>query len=956
MPERITKYQAKYIAHELTKHNASDDSEKLAPTLLDVTAQIDLNPHQVDAALFAFKSPLSKGAILADEVGLGKTIEAGLVISQKWAENKKRILIIVPANLRKQWSSEMLEKFYIPSVILESKNFNREIKDGADNPFIRIDEELIICSYPFAKSKAEFIQSIPWDLVVIDEAHRLRNVYRNSNVTSKAIKQAVSHAPKILLTATPLQNSLLEIYGLVSIIDDQVFGDLKSFRQQFVVPANLENNFDDIKDRLKPVVNRTLRKQVLEYVRYPDRHALVEEFTPSEEEYQLYEEVSEYLRSELLFALPTSQRHLLTLIIRKILASSSFAIAATLNSLSRRLEALLKEDEQKMALLMQEMQEQFDDLEDINEELDEENIETTIETLSEEQKIAIQNELKELNRLHDKAIGITNNAKGEALIKALDKAFERNIKLGGSRKAIIFTESTRTQKYLFDLLTENGFNDKIVLFNGTNNDDKSKDIYRNYKEKYENSSTLTGSKSADTRNAIVEYFRDSAELMIATEAAAEGINLQFCSLVVNYDLPWNPQRIEQRIGRCHRYGQKHDVVVLNFLNKKNEADQRVYELLDQKFKLFEGVFGSSDEVLGAVESGIDFESKILKIYQDCRTAEEINSRFEALREEMQVSIDKRMESTRNKLIENFDTEVNDKLRISLEESKEYLDRYERWLWQITQCVLDDSASFSDQSYVFKTSTKIDDTQPGDFRIGKLKGEHEQAYRLQHPLAQHVLKVAKEYDTPVVKLKFNYSSSKQKTNALEPLLGRRGWLRATKVSVDSFETRDTIVLSGEDTDGNKIDQNLFQRLLELPAITDDCDNILNKLDNLFNTDKESLIEAMKLKDLHYFKLEQEKISRWTQDKLYKLEKELQDTKRQKRDKEREAIQLDDPSEIAKIQEEIAKLTKQLRKKRSEIFEMEDEIEEERDNLIKSIETRMRQRVSEQTLFEVQWEVN
>ena len=109
------------------------------------------------------------------------------------------------------------------------------------------------------------------------------------------------------------------------------------------------------------------------------------------------------------------------------------------------------------------------------------------------------------------------------------------------------------------------------------------------------------------RSALVDYFRDNGRIMIATEAAAEGINLQFCSLVVNYDLPWNPQRIEQRIGRCHRYGQEHDVVVVNFLNRRNEADKRVFQLLSEKFRLFDGVFGASDEVLGALESGVDIE-------------------------------------------------------------------------------------------------------------------------------------------------------------------------------------------------------------------------------------------------------------------------------------------------------------------------------------------------------------
>jgi len=156
------------------------------------------------------------------------------------------------------------------------------------------------------------------------------------------------------------------------------------------------------------------------------------------------------------------------------------------------------------------------------------------------------------------------------------------------------------------LLENSEYNDGIVLFNGTNNDPKAKLICKNWLEQHSGSDKITGSKTADARAALVDYFREQGKIMIATEAGAEGVNLQFCSLLINYDLPWNPQRIEQRIGRCHRYGQKHDVVVLNFIDLTNEADKRVYELLEKKFSLFEGVFGASDEVLGAIESGVDF--------------------------------------------------------------------------------------------------------------------------------------------------------------------------------------------------------------------------------------------------------------------------------------------------------------------------------------------------------------
>ena len=301
----ITAYHSKYFAHELTKQCASGSIEKIAGALAD--AQVDLNPHQVEAALFSFQSPLSKGAVLADEVGLGKTIEAGILLAQKWAENKCNLLIIVPSNLRKQWSQELSDKFFLPSAILETRTFNEQIKCGNLNPFKQ--NAVVICSFQFARTKEPYIVQTPWDLVVIDEAHRLRNVYKPTNKIANAIKKAIAPYPKVLLTATPLQNTLLELYGLVSIIDDYVFGDLTSFKTQFTRLTG-DEDFTALKERLKPVCKRTLRKQVLEYVKYTNRHAVVQEFIPTTEEQRLYDLVSEYLQRPNLYALPSSQRQL----------------------------------------------------------------------------------------------------------------------------------------------------------------------------------------------------------------------------------------------------------------------------------------------------------------------------------------------------------------------------------------------------------------------------------------------------------------------------------------------------------------------------------------------------------------------------------------------------------------------------------------------------------------------
>jgi SNF2 family DNA or RNA helicase len=329
----ITPYHAKYFAHELTKRCPSDSIGKLAASLSD--AQVDLNPHQIDAALFAFRSPLSKGAILADEVGLGKTIEAGILLSQKWAERKRKLLIIVPANLRKQWNQEMADKFFLPSVILEARSFNERIRSGNLNPFDQAD--IVICSYHFARGKDVYIKQVKWDLVIVDEAHRLRNVYKPANRIANAIKLAIADAPKVLLTATPLQNSLQELYGLVSIIDDFTFGDLKSFKAQFST-LRTEEDFAALRARIQPICQRTLRRQVLEYISYTNRIPITEEFYPTAEEQRLYDLVSDYLQRDTLYALPSGQRQLMTLILRKLLASSTYAIAGTLEVLSNRLE------------------------------------------------------------------------------------------------------------------------------------------------------------------------------------------------------------------------------------------------------------------------------------------------------------------------------------------------------------------------------------------------------------------------------------------------------------------------------------------------------------------------------------------------------------------------------------------------------------------------------------------
>lgn len=430
----FTPYHAKYFAYELTKRSSSDSMQKLASTLVD--AQVDLNPHQVDAALFAFRSPLSKGAVLADEVGLGKTIEAGLVISQKWAERKRKIIIVTPANLRKQWSQELQDKFFLNSVILEAKSFNEFIKKEKSNPFDQSD--IIICSYQFARTKEPYLKLIRWDLAVVDEAHRLRNVYKANNKIAKSIKDSLIEAPKILLTATPLQNTLLELYGLVSIIDDYSFGDLKSFKTQYsrVNSGADAETFNELKERLKPICKRTLRRQVLEYIRYTNRIALVEEFYPTEDEQRLYDMVSNYLQADNLYALPASQRKLMTLILRRLLASSTFAISGTLEGLANKLENIVKESEaghseEVFALDF----ETYDELKDEWEGEEDEEQEKEKKTYTQQDIENIRTEIDSLKEFEKLAKSIQLNSKGEKLFTALEKGFNEMARLGAPQKS-----------------------------------------------------------------------------------------------------------------------------------------------------------------------------------------------------------------------------------------------------------------------------------------------------------------------------------------------------------------------------------------------------------------------------------------------------------------------------------------------------------------------------------------
>ena len=633
---------------------------KESPFKCLLNADIEPNPHQVNAFCAAIQALKTGGIILADEVGLGKTIEAGLVLNYVLDSGGKKILIALPATLRKQWEIELQEKFGLTSTILDRYTVERDI--STMRSWIEDDKEtrIILASYDYSSKLMKRFPHIKWDFVIIDEAHNLRNVFHGTK-RAKNLYELTKGIPKILLTATPLQNALTDLHGLVSFVDPRIFGSEKAFNRRFVECGD----YEELKIALSPVLYRTLRRDVEKYMAFSKRNCITVDFSLGKEEKDLYHQVNCFLRRDPLFSIPTANRGLIILVIRKLLASSSFALIDTFEILKNRLDKLYKGTKSAKA------QEGFDLFWDfVEDEIDETGFEDTDDEDIAIQKQSIQDELEIVQRIIDTANSIHSNAKVKALKTALHTAFERQAAEDIVQKVVVFTESKRTQKYIAGELRKAGYNqDDILLFNGDFDDTMTKEIYRTWKIK--NYGKTNYGRSVEYKHAIVDYFKDYAKVLIVTDAGSEGLNLQFCNTVINYDLPWNPQKIEQRIGRCHRYGQTHDVVAINLLNTENVADRRVYEILSRKFELFEGVFGASDVALGALESGSSFEKTILDIYQSCGTVAEMDRAFDRLDRQLDSNLNKQAAQLRSILL----TESAEAKGEALEKTKIDIERY-----------------------------------------------------------------------------------------------------------------------------------------------------------------------------------------------------------------------------------------------------------------------------------------
>ncbi|WP_235001745.1 DEAD/DEAH box helicase [Arcanobacterium ihumii] len=950
----LNDYQAKYFAHQLERSYSNEHVGKLAGLLFD--AQVEPKPHQIDAALFALQTPYMKGIILADEVGLGKTIEAGIVISQFWAERKRQILIIAPASLRQQWKQELWEKFMLPAELID-----RKTKDKLRKHDPSADPTVFIVSYEFAKSNQEALLR-HWDIIVADEAHRLRNYWSGNAKTASAISQVFRQASKVvLLTATPLQNRLEELYGLVSTFDTEFFHSLDAFRERYIKNRSLVGG-DDLAERVRTIAKRTLRRDAEKYIRFTQRIPITVEFEPSNDEKRLYELVDSYLQRDDLYAFASSQRFLSATIIRKRLGSSTYAVAHTLENIANRLQSELDAGQLRNRRGNLFEDEQFDLTSDELEEL--ENINAQQNPFSDRN---VQEEIEaEINELHSYAAlarSITVNQKAVHVRDALEQGFAKLREIGAPEKAIIFTDSTVTQAYLERHLTEIGYGDGLVLFNGTNNSPRANQIYRDWLEENADTDLITGNPSADRRKALVDYFRDHGKIMIATEAASEGVNLQFASMLINYDLPWNPQRVEQRIGRIHRFGQKFNVVIANFLNKGNVAEQRILELLTEKFQLFSSVFGASDEILGSIEDGLDMERKVAAILAEFKTAEEISAAFDQLEAQYASEIDAEMKKAKTKVFDHLDPHVQDRLKNYDKQSDQVLNQFERLLMSLTRYELADYATFDSDTHNFSLNrAPVEGVKVGKyfFKSSPLPQAHQ--YRYASPLARYVIDAALQSHTPEAEIEFSISKSPRATKSVRELAGQSGILTVRKLTFSIFAqgqdlSESYLISAGRTTHGKKLDSEYVDDILNLTAVqTVAISNVdIASLSKALEKQAESLYKEVKHRNSRYYSEQEDVTYRNLQDRKAEHEKLMRELEAKIKQLRKDAKNTDDALESLKLKRKADRLEDQIDDAEDSFREQKRQLRKESRNYLDSVEDSLKGTETQEELFTIRWRI-
>lgn len=918
-------FSAKYCYNVLNLHKSGNTVERLSNTLFN--SKIKLTPHQINAALFAFKSPFSKGSILADEVGLGKTIEAGIVITQFVYERKSKIIVVAPASLVRQWENELFDKFRLDCLVLDRKTYNSLRKKGYSNPFDN-GKKIILCSYQMCSMFCDEIKKVGFNLVIIDEAHKLRNVYGEKAVTAKRILEAMADVKKLLLTATPIQNSLMDLYGLSQFIDPNIFGDKAFFKYNFI--KNFNQNEHELDSRLHDFLYRTLRSQVNQYIKFTKRIPRTYTFNQTSQEKKVYDEIRDLLLNadKNIYIIPTRQRHLLLLILCKLMGSSMHAIVGTIEKIVKRLEQLIingKFDEIDENLI--------EDIDDLEEYIDEDA------GLAEENIINMDEVKREITLL----INIINNAKKVqveskyiALQNALLYSFQHLRELGAEEKVIIFTESRRTQDYLCSSLKKDGY-EGVISFNGTNNDQESHKIYEEWISRDCNKDFIGRSNAVNLKAAILEKFEHNGRILIATEAGAEGLNLQFCSLVINYDLPWNPQRVEQRIGRCHRFGQLFDVVVINFLSADNIIEQRIYELLDSKFSLFSEVLGSSDDILGTVEKGDDLAQSIIEIYTKCRSNEEINEAFNELQEKYKEDIESSIKETKQVLLENFEEDLQQFFAEMMDSVNRNICEIERVFWKLTKSVLWGKATFNEDTFSFKFNEEVGN------KCYSLRESSSNGicvpYGRTSDLGIKVFDYAKDIQSQYGEIIFDITNYPYRLSVINELKGKSGYILIKKLIISALEIEEYMVINGILCDGNRLDEDLCAKLFRLNTQEIETAPFSNRLTELLEEDTRLNIsrkvkQSLESNNLH-FNVQIEKINKWADDKIQATQLDVELMREERRLLQKNSELASNLVEKREIEEKILHLSKRIKQAWINLATNEEEIEENRKKMIADI---------------------
>ena len=825
-------FNQRILAEDLVRVRRPDDRERYAAAQRH--ARIDPNPHQIDAVIFALRRLREGGCILADEVGLGKTIEAGLVIAQSRAEGAQRILLIVPKSLIGQWQSELLTLFGI---------------QAHENDASFLAPGVYLVGREFAGSERGAVPlgaAPPFDLAVIDEAHEIfaglhkrygrDGIYDDTSdeaLMAHRVRGFLRSTPVLLLTATPLQNSLAELWGLVQYVEPTgtLLGDIATFRRVFCDEDDrtlIPGQEHELQRRLAIVLQRTLRRQAQEFLERPftQRRCRLYEYAMSDAERSLYDDVTEYLLEPSLHAFAGRQRRLLLIGFHRRMASSISAMAASLENVAarlRRLQAGLP-DEAVIDVLR--------DLED-EDEIDEPSEELAVAT----GHGSLAAELERVEGFVGRARSLPNDAKARSFQDAIKVILGLGREGRGSGKAVVFTESISTQEYLLRLLLDMGLNDEdITLFRGVNDHERAQQALRLWKEE-EGARFPPGTKPSRevaVRLALVHEFRTRSRVLVCTEAGAKGLNLQFCDTVINYDLPWNPQRIEQRIGRCHRYSQQRDVTVVNFIARDNEAHRLTFEILSQKLDLFGRVLDASDHVLYEPRTdapelmvsalSVEFESDLRSIYSRSRTLDEVTREIAALRDkisERRKSFEREYERTSQIIESRFDENVRrvfKRIREDLPDSLADLDRDLAELVDgyLTECAVRYRRSDEAGRVVFEIA-------PGDrlpaevgngrrFATGDARGHTDaESLNLAHPLVCAAIAHARTWSGAAVRLQLPPAAPSE----LAALTGKAGIVCVVLVDYEGFEPVQRLVAAAV-IGGVSIDPSLALKLLRLRA--------------------------------------------------------------------------------------------------------------------------------------------